>query len=246
MSAFRPGKWTLVSKDPAASSRRTSAHQSSSARLGHELFEWFERELVVVLTEAQRTPEWFLLRQFRITASVAAALWRALAREQQQQLHDVGDSGDLPAPSADVAELIISRNVERVFELLGIRMQHAYPVGPPRFPSSSASAARKSNTTSSNNAAPRPAEGVDDGGAEMIWSEDTLKRLKKAELVEMCKARGVPSSGNKPVLIERILEVQIIDPNVSSASSAQRTMPAILLGKWFMTPVKTTNMKLGV
>ena len=38
---------------------------------------------ITLLTESQRTPEWFLLRKFRITGTSAMAVWRIYARNDE-------------------------------------------------------------------------------------------------------------------------------------------------------------------
>ena len=38
---------------------------------------------VTMLTESQRTPEWFLLRKFRITGTSAVAVWMIYARKDE-------------------------------------------------------------------------------------------------------------------------------------------------------------------
>jgi hypothetical protein len=43
---------------------------------------------------------------------------------------------------------------------------------------------------------------------ELIFTEASLKDKKKDELVDMCKELGLKVSGNKPDLIERIMEYQ--------------------------------------
>ena len=45
-------------------------------------------ETIDMLTESQRTPEWFLLRKFRITGTSAYAVWMLLARKDIANQHD--------------------------------------------------------------------------------------------------------------------------------------------------------------
>ncbi len=56
---------------------------------------WNEKDPVVpyietidILTESQRTPEWFLLQKFRITGTSAYAVWMLLARKDIAHQHD--------------------------------------------------------------------------------------------------------------------------------------------------------------
>ena len=45
-------------------------------------------QTIQMLTESQRTPEWFLLRKFRITGTSAYVLWMLLARKNVDHQHD--------------------------------------------------------------------------------------------------------------------------------------------------------------
>jgi hypothetical protein len=65
-----PGRFTLISRRG-----RDGAHRPAPI-----LLRSFE-ENVVLLTETQRSPEWFLLRKFRITGTGAFALWKHLAKD---------------------------------------------------------------------------------------------------------------------------------------------------------------------
>jgi hypothetical protein len=63
-----PGRFTLITKG------------HSSRQPGPIQLQCFESN-VVILTETQRSPEWFLLRKFRITGTGAFALWKHLAKD---------------------------------------------------------------------------------------------------------------------------------------------------------------------
>ncbi|KUF96203.1 hypothetical protein AM587_10001032 [Phytophthora nicotianae] len=73
-----PGKWSYVPRN-----RNDKANNDSDA------FTAFETR-VKLLTELQRTPDWFLMRQFRITGLVAIKLLRSIA-QQPCQPRDEGD-----------------------------------------------------------------------------------------------------------------------------------------------------------
>ncbi|KAG1705863.1 hypothetical protein DVH05_002427 [Phytophthora capsici] len=68
-----PGKWSYIPLP-----RQQQAHPDIH---GNE-FASFERR-VLILTERQRTPDWFLMRQFRITGLVAVQILRAIAKASE-------------------------------------------------------------------------------------------------------------------------------------------------------------------
>ncbi|GMF18621.1 unnamed protein product [Phytophthora fragariaefolia] len=92
------GTWSYVSRP---------AHVSELS-IDNPDFVRFENG-VTQLTSAQRTPEWFILRKFRITGSVAVRVFHAVSRSQQQSEAD----GRLPS-------LISNNDVKTILELLGL------------------------------------------------------------------------------------------------------------------------------
>ncbi|ETO65432.1 hypothetical protein F444_17258 [Phytophthora nicotianae P1976] len=79
-----PGKWSYIPLP-----RPQQAHPDIH---GNE-FASFERR-VLILTECQRTPDWFLMRQFRITGLVAVQILRAIAKasESPDELEQTSES----------------------------------------------------------------------------------------------------------------------------------------------------------
>ena len=71
---------------------------------------WNEKDPVVpyietidILTESQRTPEWFLLQKFRITGTSAYAVWMLLARKDIANQHDKNITAVLQTPYGNEA-----------------------------------------------------------------------------------------------------------------------------------------------
>ncbi|ETL48901.1 hypothetical protein L916_01543, partial [Phytophthora nicotianae] len=65
-----PGHWTYVTRPTPRCNHQDDA-----------LFSAFE-DNVQLLTTTQRTPDWFLLRKFRITGSVAAKIFKVISRDE--------------------------------------------------------------------------------------------------------------------------------------------------------------------
>jgi hypothetical protein len=64
-----------------------------------------------------------------------------------------------------------------------------------------------------------------------------LQALQKKTLQDICRDRGLPSSGNKAELIERIKD--------NNLEPSRRTMASALLSRWFMPPFRNQHTKLG-
>ena len=54
-----------------------------------KLFSFFETGVIVRLTSAQRCPEWFLLRQFRITGTGAYSIWSSVKDSDDTRIHPI-------------------------------------------------------------------------------------------------------------------------------------------------------------
>lgn len=76
---FGPGKWEYVIR----SSSRTDTCQGLSNSFADLL------EQIVLLTQTQRTPDWFLLRTFRFTSTAAAAIFRSLSQSRHVEDMDL-------------------------------------------------------------------------------------------------------------------------------------------------------------
>lgn len=89
-----PGQFTLIS--------RAGKDVPLPPNPNAEMSMW-ERANVLMLTKTQRTPEWFLLRKFRITGTSAFAIWNLLGKQSQSQ------------------HLQLDENVIAVLECIGIQ-----------------------------------------------------------------------------------------------------------------------------
>ena len=72
-----------------------------------------------------------------------------------------------------------------------------------------------------------------------VFEKEELLAMKNIVLKDICKAKSITRSGKKADLIERIL--------ASAAEVVQEIAPPqeVLMGCWFMSPVKSVEMKLG-
>lgn len=99
-----PGSWSYIVE--------CRSDLKSTASIG-DPFGVFE-DKVTMLTDSQRSPDWFLMRQFRITGLVAIKILRALAKHSGSVDDQVGTS------SAVYAELAGRSAVQLVLKLLKI------------------------------------------------------------------------------------------------------------------------------
>jgi hypothetical protein len=81
----------------------------------------------------------------------------------------------------------------------------------------------------------------DENVVDRVFDNEELLQLSVADLKDICRQKGVPVSGNKTTLIDRILQ-----GGGSRHSNAERPVLELLLEKWFMSPfASSTSMREG-
>ena len=147
----------------------------------NETFAAFEAENVVSLTGEQRTPVWFNQRQFRITGTSALAIWKRYAYLARAGEDEGRD---------------MSNSLRSTCKILGLKY--------------------------SNEPIPNETD------ADRIYVKDELLALSVMQLKEICRQKSLPVSGTKAGLVERVL---------SWGGSSNGNRPAVLellLEKWFI------------
>lgn len=74
-ATVRPGEFVYITKNGRGIDQLPEDNERC------ELFIGFEQENILRLTTAQRSPEWFLLRRFRLTATAAHDMWNAVRND---------------------------------------------------------------------------------------------------------------------------------------------------------------------
>ncbi|KAE9190862.1 hypothetical protein PF004_g21779 [Phytophthora fragariae] len=180
-----PGFWSYIT-----SSKTTDVLTNSS-----DMFSQFE-DGVQQITTTQRTPDWFLLRKFRITGSVAAKVFRAAAR--------CGNGGESPADDPDVQTIVM---------LLSM--------GQTRNAPSSLQITDPENRAS--------------------FTRAELAGKSGEELKQLCRNASLPAYGTKSVMIDRLL-----GERVAAVQHDELSLEEEVLTAWFMKPVSTSDMKIGL
>lgn len=146
---------------------------------------------VRLLTERQRTPDWFLLRKFRITGSVVCRIFRHIANAT-------------PDPSI-ARDPVTDPDVEASAMLLSLRMSRQQP---PERPAS--------------------------------ISSTELQSKSLEELKALCNERGLPVSGTKTILKDRLQNY-----GRKGNSTERISLSGEILAAWFMKSASSTVMKIG-
>ena len=175
----------------------TSTPEGVTKELIDKMYECFRRS-ITFLTEEQGTPEWFLLRKFRLTSSVSGGFctkWlRSLSQAEAQELGR--------------AELIRS-------------IGYKFLVAP--------------------------------SDASKQEALERLRKLKKPKIVEICKrfedsleGRGrVAVTGNKQVLVQRLLEAGYNPLTELEAAEEGKSFEQVLHDLWFMRPAERQSLRMG-
>lgn len=74
---------------------------------------------------------------------------------------------------------------------------------------------------------------------DQVFELTELQTLTCAVLKDICKAKSLIRSGNKAQLVQRILQSAV------DVIPVEKPIQEVLMGCWFMTPVKSVEMKLG-
>lgn len=93
---YGPGQWSYIFRPKKQWERGTIDNLAG-----------FE-DGVQILTEEQRTPDWFLMRRFRVTGSVANRLFRRIARSPEQRTFERD-----PVTDPDVRAVMMILSIER-------------------------------------------------------------------------------------------------------------------------------------
>lgn len=180
--AFGPGRWSYICTPP----------KTQSVSNIDSLFEAFECG-IQKLTETQRTPDWFLMRKFRITGSTASRIFHHIARSS-------------PDPQL-VQDPVTDPHVKTVLLLLSIQCSR----------------------------------GVSNGEvvAPVLLSRQELEAKTCEELKSLCRDGGLPITGRKKELVERLCNGNLTDTTDQNSSGGE------LLSSWFMSPTSSAAMKIG-
>ncbi len=82
----------------------------------------------------------------------------------------------------------------------------------------------------------------DENVVDRVFNNEELLQLSVSDLKDICRQKGVPVSGKKTTLINRILQ----QGGGSQHSNAERPVLELLLEKWFMSPfASSTSMCEG-
>jgi hypothetical protein len=80
---------------------------------------------------------------------------------------------------------------------------------------------------------------IADNLSDAVYQEAELANISNVQLKTTCKAEGVIQSGNKNMLIQRLLL------NIYGTDDNLKLVESLMLHCWFMSLVKTEAMKLG-
>lgn len=195
--------WEFVFHDGVTKETQVPA-SSASYSSTTDPFLGMER-MIRILTETQRTPDWFLMRSFRITSSVSSSILVAIGKAFQAKIRNAVDP---------IVEHPDDR-MKLVFDRLGIRWDPAVR---------------------------ETIDGLEDAMLER--DPDVLKLWTNAQLSDQLRLMGLPVSGNKTLLVDRI--VQHFDPGVGGdALASESNIRTRMMESWFMRPMFNSNMKVG-